>query len=197
MSEIERAVLSRDFEQLRTLLASDVNQRTLRGSALGTKVSALFYAAWQNLPSVVEFLARELYADVDCRDDDDRTPLHAACREGHDEVVSALLALGCNSNVADSHSFTRIYQRRLCQRLVEVTMLVSRGLVVVCQGRLFTTNMCLRRLGASEDIQLCILRGDEVETFFARERRASEGTRRCCGWSRSCSSAGRARCGAR
>jgi hypothetical protein len=167
---MEKALLSRDFEQLRTLLAKDVNQRAFSGAAPGTRVSALFFAALKNLPTVVEFLAREMHADVDARDDDDRTPLHAACREGHDEVVTVLLALGCNSNVADSYGFTPIsvaalYKRKLCQRLVAMTwtprlMPVTRGLIVChgLKGRLFTIDLCLRRLGASKDIRLCILR---------------------------------------
>src|SRR5687768_2020174 len=101
-----KCMVNRDWAQLKELFSTtDVNDRMFKGPGL-CNVSTLFYAAWKGHVAVVEFLARELKADVDARDDDDRTPLHVACAHGHDEVVASLLALGCSSNVADAYGFT-------------------------------------------------------------------------------------------
>jgi hypothetical protein len=62
-------------------------------------VSALGYT--QLLKELVE-----LGADVNCRDDNNRTPLHFACTMGDELMVSALLSFGADENARDKKGWS-------------------------------------------------------------------------------------------
>jgi hypothetical protein len=48
----------------------------------------------------------ELGADVNCRDDNNRTPLHFACSMGDELMVSALLSFGADENARDNKGWS-------------------------------------------------------------------------------------------
>ncbi|XP_047104927.1 ankyrin repeat domain-containing protein 16-like [Schistocerca piceifrons] len=76
--------------------------------ALGDKdkkgLSALHHAARTGSVLVIEFLVKELGADVNSISDIDRvTPLHVAAREKQSDVVHLLMKLGADTSLTDAH----------------------------------------------------------------------------------------------
>ena len=88
---------------------------------------------------------------------------------GH-EGVEALVALGANVNVADDYGGTPLsncvlYKQPHCQVLLAKYwhprhLPESTGIVATRPLRemLYTTDLCLLRMGQSRDVRLCVLR---------------------------------------
>ncbi|XP_049783268.1 ankyrin repeat domain-containing protein 16-like isoform X2 [Schistocerca cancellata] len=67
-------------------------------------LSALHHAARTGSVLVIEFLVKELGADVNSVSDIDRvTPLHVAAREKQSDVVHLLMKLGADTSLTDAH----------------------------------------------------------------------------------------------
>ena len=63
--------------------------------------SAVQFAAINSFVSIVEFLVKEMGADVNTLDKNNRSMLHWACRYGNEKLVEALLKLDIKYNNYD------------------------------------------------------------------------------------------------
>ena len=71
------------------------------------RATPLHYAALYGINDIVKFLIVERSQDVNARGfDNDETPLHAASRCGHADVVQLLLEHGANANAPDDRNCT-------------------------------------------------------------------------------------------
>jgi ankyrin repeat protein len=102
---LHRAAASRNHEAMEWLLEHNNHEtyNELARAYVSDKYnrSALWHAAAAGYAVGIRMLANERFA---CDEPDlrGRTPLHAACREGHGEAVEALLELGADPNKATS-----------------------------------------------------------------------------------------------
>src|SRR3990172_1362886 len=107
-NEVHHAASKGDFDYVKSWIekGGDVNARHSRSGG-----NILLYAANSgNLPLVEYLIAKG--ADIADKTGNSITPLHAACRKGHDRIVSFLLSKGANPN-AKADRYIRSYTQTL------------------------------------------------------------------------------------
>ncbi|KAF9767710.1 hypothetical protein IL306_015085 [Fusarium sp. DS 682] len=92
-SAAEDAAAAGDIRSLKTLLAGS------EGSVTG---KCLLLSSANGHVAIVEFLLQHTALDPSSTDENSWTPLHWACRNGHAEVVKALLSRGANIDARDN-----------------------------------------------------------------------------------------------
>ena len=90
-------------------------------------------ASW-DLPEAAEVVKELLAAgaDVNARDDGDRTPLHRATHCGNTEAVKLLLANGANANATGANGYTLLHNAAGCVEVVKE--LLAAGAEGQCTG---------------------------------------------------------------
>ena len=76
--------------------------------AMGGTVTAAYLAAWYNRGGGLRFLVGACGVDPNAvgDTDDGETPLEVACRKGHPDAATVLLALGADPTVAKKNGYT-------------------------------------------------------------------------------------------
>ena len=90
--------------------------------------TALHYSAFCGIQDVVEFLVVERSQDVNARSlDGNETPLTVASREGHSEVVLALLEHGADMRIRDNYFFSPVEHASTRGHVEVVQVLLKHG----------------------------------------------------------------------
>ena len=138
------------------------NDRDEKPSA--TPGSALHYAAFWGLLSIVHFLVVELSQDVDSqRDPYGATPLHLASENGHKEVAYFLLERGTDVSAQNKNGETPLHRASQRGHAEVVDMLIEHGADLSAQDGSEETPLHLASYwGHAEVARMFIERGADV-----------------------------------
>ncbi|MHC2066867.1 ankyrin repeat domain-containing protein [Bremerella sp. T1] len=105
-TELYRAVINRDIDEVRTILERDTSQLDVGDEDRHS--TPLHIASFDGQAHICKLLLMH-GANVDARDINGCTPLHEAEQQGYEEVVKVLLAHGASVEIPDHTGWTPIY----------------------------------------------------------------------------------------
>jgi len=117
-------IQNEDLEKIKTILRS--NKREVNTSLDEEGGTCLHYSAWGNYIELAGFLIFDLEDDVNKKDNEKSTPLHAAAH-GSYEVAEMLIKNGADVNSIDSEGNTPLHYAVFRRQVDIVKLLLSFG----------------------------------------------------------------------